>query len=201
MVRGWRAQASLRQDRRREDTPAFQADHRERGLTDPINELNMGQTAKRSVTFASRAQSTLMRPSHKRLANAQAQGWLKGELKPRLRATANLPIARRVAGSHAGETGGAEADSSGPVRSPPATWQITDGIMDHPCFEDAVARHGPTPKAVIVDSHGPRSIPASWALARCCSTELMKRNKLSLADIETWELNEASPPRLGCPAA
>ena len=56
----------------------------ERGLTDPITELNMGQTAEvvGHLFGITRAQSdAYAAESHKRLANAQAQGWLKGEVE------------------------------------------------------------------------------------------------------------------------
>ena len=56
----------------------------ERGLTDPITELNMGQTAEvvGHLFGITREQSdAYAAESHKRLANAQSQGWLKGELE------------------------------------------------------------------------------------------------------------------------
>src|SRR5213078_1024219 len=113
----------------------------ERGLTDPITELNMGQTAE----------------SHKRLANAQSQGWLKGEVE--------TAFARD--GKFYDHDDGVRPDSSAetlaklkPVFERP--WgqvtagnssQITDGaswvIL---ASENAVAKYGLTPKAVILDS-------------------------------------------------
>ncbi|MDB5638026.1 MAG: acetyl-CoA acetyltransferase, partial [Bradyrhizobium sp.] len=56
----------------------------ERGLTDPITELNMGQTAEvvGHLFGITRAQSDFYAAeSHKRLAHAQAQGFLKGEVE------------------------------------------------------------------------------------------------------------------------
>ena len=56
----------------------------ERGLTDPITELNMGQTAEvvGHLFGITRAQAdAYAAESHKRLANAQAQGFLKGEVE------------------------------------------------------------------------------------------------------------------------
>src|SRR6202012_6226305 len=56
----------------------------ERGLTDPITELNMGQTAEVGghLFGVTRAQSdAYAAESHKRLAKAQSQGWLKGEVE------------------------------------------------------------------------------------------------------------------------
>ena len=56
----------------------------ERGLTDPITELNMGQTAEvvGHLFGVTRAQSdAYAAESHKRLAKAQSEGWLKGEVE------------------------------------------------------------------------------------------------------------------------
>src|SRR5215216_3339266 len=56
----------------------------ERGLTDPITELNMGQTAEAvgHLFGVTRAQSdAYAAESHKRLARAQSEGWLKREVE------------------------------------------------------------------------------------------------------------------------
>src|SRR3954469_18954708 len=56
----------------------------ERGLTDPITDLNMGQTAEKvgHLFKITRAQSDAYAvESHRRLAHAQEQGWLKGEVE------------------------------------------------------------------------------------------------------------------------
>src|SRR5262249_53844141 len=56
----------------------------ERGLTDPITEPNIGQTAEvvGHLFGITREQSDAYAvESHKRLANAQSQGWLKGEVE------------------------------------------------------------------------------------------------------------------------
>ena len=82
--------------------------------------------------------------------------------------------------------------------------QITDGASwTILASEEAVARHGLTPKAVIVDSQWSALDPSIMGLGPVLSaTELLKRNKLSLGDIETWELNEAFATQvLGCLAA
>jgi acetyl-CoA C-acetyltransferase len=82
--------------------------------------------------------------------------------------------------------------------------QITDGaswiIL---ASGEAVKRHGLTPKAVIVDSQWSALDPGIMGLGPVLSaTELLKRNNLVLADIETWELNEAFAAQvLGCLAA
>ena len=145
----------------------------ERGLTDPITELNMGQTAEvvGHLFGITRAQSdAYAAESHKRLANAQAQGFLKGEVE--------TAFARD--GKFYDHDDGVRPDSTPetlaklkPVFERP--WgqvtagnssQITDGASwTILASEEAVAKHGLTPKAVIVDSqwsaldpshHGPR---------------------------------------------
>ena len=183
----------------------------ERGLTDPITDLNMGQTAEMvgHLFGITRAQSdTYAAESHKRLANAQSQGFLKGEVE--------TAFARD--GRFYDHDDGVRPDSTAeklaklkPVFERP--WgkvtagnssQITDGaswvIL---ASEKAVARHGLTPKAVILDSQWSALDPAIMGLGPVLSaTELLKRNGLTLGDIETWELNEAFATQvLGCLAA
>ena len=161
----------------------------ERGLTDPITELNMGQTAEvvGHLFGITRAQSDAYAvESHKRLANAQAQGFLKGEVE--------TAFARD--GKFYDHDDGVRPDSTPeklatlkPVFERP--WgqvtagnssQITDGaswiIL---ASEDAVKKHGLTPKAVIVDSQWSALDPSIMGLGPVLSaTELLKRNKLSL---------------------
>lgn len=183
----------------------------ERGLTDPITELNMGQTAEvvGHLFGITRAQSDAYAvESHKRLAHAQSEGWLKGEVE--------TAFARD--GKFYDHDDGVRPDSSidklstlKPVFERP--WgrvtagnssQITDGASwTILASEDAVAKHGLTPKAVIVDSQWSGLDPSIMGLGPVLSaTELMKRNGLSLHDIETWELNEAFATQvLGCLAA
>jgi acetyl-CoA C-acetyltransferase len=135
--------------------------------------------------------------SHKRLANAQTQGWLKGEVE--------TAFARD--GKFYDHDDGVRPDSTPeklaglkPVFERP--WgqvtagnssQITDGASwTILASEEAVAKHGLTPKAVIVDSQWSALDPSIMGLGPVLSaTELLKRHKLSLGDIETWELNEA----------
>jgi acetyl-CoA C-acetyltransferase len=183
----------------------------ERGLTDPITELNMGQTAEvvGQLFSITREQSdAYAAESHKRLANAQSQGWLKGELE----------TAFSRDGQFFDHDDGVRPDSTAeslaklrPVFERP--WgqvtagnssQITDGaswvIL---ASEEAVAKHGLTPKAVILDSQWAALDPSIMGLGPVMSaTALLKRNELTLGDIETWELNEAFATQvLGCLAA
>ena len=183
----------------------------ERGLTDPITELNMGQTAEvvGHLFGITREQSDAYAvESHRRLANAQSQGWLKDEIE----------VAFSRDGKFYDYDDGVRPDSTPealaklkPVFEPP--WgqvtagnssQITDGaswvII---ASEDAVAKHGLQPKAVIVDSQWAALDPSIMGLGPVLSaTALLKRNDLMLQDIETWELNEAFAAQvLGCLAA
>jgi acetyl-CoA C-acetyltransferase len=165
----------------------------ERGLTDPITELNMGQTAEvvGHLFGITRAQSdAYAAESHKRLANAQSQGFLKGEVE--------TAFARD--GKFYDHDDGVRPDSTPetlaklkPVFERP--WgqvtagnssQITDGaswvIL---ASEQAAAKHGLTPKAVILDSQWSALDPSIMGLGPVLSaTELLKRNDLSLGDIE-----------------
>jgi len=168
----------------------------------------MGQTAEvvGHLFGITRAQSDAYAvESHKRLADAQAQGWLKGEVE--------TAFARD--GKFYEHDDGVRPDSSPeslaklkPVFERP--WgqvtagnssQITDGASwTILASEEAVAKHGLAPKAVIVDSQWSALDPSIMGLGPVLSaTELLKRNKLSLGDIETWELNEAFATQvLGC---
>ena len=183
----------------------------ERGLTDPITELNMGQTAEvvGHLFGITREQSdAYAAESHRRLAHAQKEGFLKGEVE--------TAFARD--GKFYDHDDGVRPDSTSetlaklrPVFERP--WgqvtagnssQITDGaswvIL---ASEEAVARHGLKPKAVIIDSQWSALDPSIMGLGPVLSaTALLKRNELTLQDIETWELNEAFATQvLGCLAA
>jgi acetyl-CoA C-acetyltransferase len=183
----------------------------ERGLTDPITELNMGQTAEvvGQLFGITREQSdAYAAESHRRLAHAQAEGFLKGELE----------IAFSRDGKFFDHDDGVRPDSTPeslaklrPVFERP--WgqvtagnssQITDGaswvIL---ASEDAVVKHGLTPKAAIIDSPWSALDPSIMGLGPVLSaTALLKRNELTLQDVETWELNEAFATQvLGCLAA
>jgi acetyl-CoA C-acetyltransferase len=183
----------------------------ERGLTDPITELNMGQTAEvvGHLFGITREQAdAYAAESHRRLARAQKEGFLKGEVE--------TAFARD--GKFFDHDDGVRPDSTPetlaklrPVFERP--WgqvtagnssQITDGaswvIL---ASEEAVAKHGLQPKAAIVDSQWAALDPSIMGLGPVMSaTALLKRNELTLQDIETWELNEAFATQvLGCLAA
>jgi acetyl-CoA C-acetyltransferase len=183
----------------------------ERGLTDPITELNMGQTAEvvGQLFGITREQSdAYAAESHQRLAHAQKEGFLKDELE----------TAFSRDGKFYDHDDGVRPDSTAeslaklrPVFERP--WgqvtagnssQITDGaswvIL---ASEDAVVKHSLTPKAAIIDSQWSALDPSIMGLGPVLSaTALLKRNELTLQDVETWELNEAFATQvLGCLAA
>lgn len=183
----------------------------ERGLTDPITDLNMGQTAELVAHLfrISRQQADgYAAESQQRLARAQNEGWFKDEIEP--------AFARD--GTLFDHDDGVRPDSSveslaklkpaferpwGKV-TPGNSSQITDGaswvIL---ASEAAVRKHKLQPKAVIVDSEWSALDPSIMGLGPVlCSTALMKRHQLGLGDIELWELNEAFAAQvLGCLAA
>jgi acetyl-CoA C-acetyltransferase len=183
----------------------------ERGLTDPITDLNMGQTAElvsHLFHITRRQADEYAAESQQRLAKAQQEGFLKGEVEP----------AFAKDGTLFDHDDGVRPDSSadnlaklkpaferpwGKV-TPGNSSQITDGaswvIL---ASEDAVREHNLKPKAVIVDSEWSALDPSVMGLGPVyCSTALMKRHGLGLSDIELWELNEAFAAQvLGCLAA
>jgi acetyl-CoA C-acetyltransferase len=183
----------------------------ERGLTDPITELNMGQTAEvvAHLMGVTREQADAYAvESHKRLAHAQEQGFLKNEIE----------VAFDRKGKFYDHDDGVRPDSSveklaklRPVFERP--WgQVTPGnssqITDGACWtilasEDAVAKYGLKPKASIIDSAWAGLDPSVMGFGPVLSSNrLLKRNNLSIQDIETWEINEAFAAQvLACLAA
>jgi acetyl-CoA C-acetyltransferase len=183
----------------------------ERGLTDPITDLGMGQTAEilAHLFFITRGEADAYAvESHKRLARAQAEGWLEGEL---------VPAFARDGTVHSRDDG-VRPDSSTeklatlkPVFERPYG-KVTAGnssqISDGACWtilasQEAVERHGLVPRARIVDSQWSALDPAIMGLGPVlASTALLKRNGHGLADIDLWELNEAFAAQvLACLAA
>jgi acetyl-CoA C-acetyltransferase len=183
----------------------------ERGLTDPITDLNMGQTAElvgHLFDVTRRDADEYAAESQRRLAAAQRDGFFADEIEP--------TFARD--GTVYDYDDGVRPDSSAEAlaKLKPAferPWgkvtagnssQITDGaswiIL---ASEDAVARHKLTPRAVIVDSEWAALDPSVMGLGPVyCSTPLLRRHQLALDDIELWELNEAFAAQvLGCVAA
>jgi acetyl-CoA C-acetyltransferase len=183
----------------------------ERGLTDPITDLNMGQTAElvgHMFHVTRRQADEYAAESQQRLAAAQKNGLLADEVEP--------AFARD--GTLFDHDDGVRTDSTADTLAklkpaferpwgkvtPGNSSQITDGaswvIL---ASEDAVKEHKLTPKAVIVDSEWSALDPSVMGLGPVyCSTAILKRHNLGLSDIELWELNEAFAAQvLGCLAA
>jgi acetyl-CoA C-acetyltransferase len=169
------------------------------GLTDPIVELNMGQTAE-ILAFLfdvsrTEADSYALR-SHQRLAAAQAEGRLL-EIEPIF--DSHGTVYDHDDGVRPDSTPGTLAKLS-PVFEKPYgkvtagnSSQITDGatwlIL---ASEVAVEQYRLVPRARIVDSHWAALHPSVMGLGpTLASTPLLTRHELTLDDIDLWELNEA----------
>jgi acetyl-CoA C-acetyltransferase len=172
----------------------------ERGLTDPITELNMGQTAEvlsHLFDVSRAAADAYALESHQRLAAAQAEGRLVDEVTPAITRDGSVFEA----------DDGVRPDTSmeklarlGPVFEKPYG-KVTPGnssqITDGACWvvlasEEAVERHRLTPLARIVDSEWAALDPSIMGLGPVMSvTPLMRRHGLARPDIGVWELNEA----------
>lgn len=183
----------------------------ERGLTDPIVELNMGQTAEvvsKLFNITRRQADEYAVESHRRLAHAQKEGLLADEVIPAfakdghvytfddgVRPDSTVEILAKLKPVFERPWGKVTAGNSS---------QITDGaswiIL---ASEDAVKKHGLKPKARIIDSEWSALDPSIMGIGPVlCSTALLKRQKLSMKDIDLWELNEAFAAQvLACLAA
>jgi acetyl-CoA C-acetyltransferase len=183
----------------------------ERGLTDPITDLNMGQTAElvgHLFHITRREADEYAAESQLRLAAAQKNGHFAGEMEPAFARDGTL------FDHDDGVRPDSSADALAKLRpaferpwgkvTPGNSSQITDGaswvIL---ASEEALKEHKLTPKAVIVDSEWSALDPSVMGLGPVyCSTAILKRHDLVLGDIELWELNEAFAAQvLGCLAA
>ncbi len=183
----------------------------ERGLTDPITDLNMGQTAEilaHRFNITREQADAYAVESHRRLARAQEEGWLEGEVM----------TAFDRDGEHYNHDDGVRPDSDmealaklNPVFEKPYgkvtagnASQITDGASwVIVASERAVEEHGLSPMARILDSEWSALDPSIMGLAPVlCSTAITERQNLGREDIGLWELNEAFAAQvLACLAA
>ncbi len=172
----------------------------ERGLTDPITTLNMGQTAEvlaHRFDIDRKAADTYAMESHHRLARAQKEGWLEDEV---------MPAFDRDGTVHDHDDGvRPDSDMEGLAKPKPAferpygkvtagnASQISDGASwTIVASETAVEKHGLTPIARIVDSEWAALDPAVMGLGPVlASTPIAQRQKMNIDDIDLWELNEA----------
>jgi acetyl-CoA C-acetyltransferase len=171
-----------------------------KGLTDPMVGLLMGQTAE-NLAFRFGITRTEMdafsAESHRRLLAAQKAGRFSGEIAPLFDAEGNL---------YEADDGGREDSTPGNLAKLKPFFdrkygnvtagnssQITDGaawlVL---ASETAVARYQLPVLGTIVDSEWAGLDPAQMGLGPVhAATPLLKRHGLKLADIDTWEINEA----------
>ena len=180
-----------------------------KGLTDPLVNLNMGQTCeviahKFGITRAQMDEYAVR--SHLRLANAYDENYMD-EVVPMYHQSKVLD-----------EDDGLRRDSSveklaklkpffdrnvGMVTAANSS-QITDGsALVLLASEEAVEKHGLNPLGRLVDTQWSGLKAAEMGLGPVyASTPLLQRNNLSLSDIDYWELNEAFAGQvLACLAA
>lgn len=172
----------------------------ERGLTDPITMLSMGQTAEvlaHRFGIDRRTADAYAMESHHRLAAAQEEGRLKDEIMP----------AFSRDGTVYDHDDGVRPDSDmdglakpKPVFEPPYgkvtagnSSQITDGASwVIVASQQAVEEHGLEPLAEITDSEWAGLDPSIMGLGPVlAATPMAQRHGLGLEDIDLWELNEA----------
>ena len=183
----------------------------ERGLTDPIVELNMGQTAEllaHLFAVSRRDADQYAVESHQRLDRAHKDGSFGGELEPALARDGKVydhddGVRPDSTVEKLAELKPAFERPWGKVTAGNSS-QITDGaswvIL---ASEQAVQKHGLQPRAVIVDSEWSALDPSIMGLGPVlCSTAILRRHGLALGDIGLWELNEAFAAQvLACLAA
>lgn len=171
-----------------------------KGLTDPIVNLSMGQTAEllaHLFDISRREADEYAAESHRRLAHAWQEGFLQEEVTP----------AFSCDGRYFERDNGLRPDSTAdrlarlnPVFEKP--WgkvtagnssQVTDGaswvIL---ASEAALAQYGLTPLARIVDTQWSALDPAVMGLGPVFSaTALLQRQQLDMSAVDLWEINEA----------
>ena len=183
----------------------------ERGLTDPITDLNMGQTAEvlaQMFDISRHEADVYASESQLRSARAHQEGWFKDELEPAFAPDGELYD----------RDDGVRPDSSPdklaklkPAFEPPFgkvtagnSSQITDGatwvVL---ASEAAVKEHGLEPLAEIVDSRWSALDPRIMGLGPVLSaTDLLRAHDMTLSDVPIWEINEAFAAQvLACLAA
>ena len=171
-----------------------------KGLTDPVVGLMMGQTAENlayrfGITRAD--MDAFAATSHTRALAAQREGRFAQEI---------VPLYDRAGNVHGADDGVREDSTPENLAKLPPFFdrkygnvtagnssQVTDGaawlLL---ASEDAVERHRLTPKGRIVDSQWAALDPAQMGLGPVHSvTPLLERHRLSIADIDAWEINEA----------
>ena len=183
----------------------------ERGLTDPITTLSMGQTAEvlaQHFNIDRKTADAYAMQSHHRLAAAQSEGRLRDELMPAFDRDGNVYDHDDGVRPDSDMEGLAKPK---PVFEPPYgqvtagnSSQITDGASW--CIlasQRALDQHGLEPLAEITDSQWAGLDPSIMGLGPVmAATPIAQRHGLGVDDIDLWELNEAFAAQvLSCLAA
>jgi acetyl-CoA C-acetyltransferase len=183
----------------------------ERGLTDPIVDLNMGQTAEKLAhlfDISREAADEYAARSQQRLHKAQEDDVFANEIEPAFDRQGKVYV----------QDDGVRPDSTAeklaklkPVFERPHgtvtagnSSQITDGASwTILASEAAVKKYKLKPKARIVDSQWSALDPSIMGLGPVMSaTPLLQNHGLALDDIDLWEINEAFAAQvLACLAA
>lgn len=181
------------------------------GLTDPIVGLSMGQTAEllaHLFAIERREADRYALSSHQRLARAQTEGWLDGEIVPLIsddgtlfeqddgvRSDTTLERLEQLEPVFERPYGQVTAGNSSQVTDG-ASWLLL-------ASEPAVEKYRLTPQGMIIDSAWAALEPQIMGLGPVIAiTALLKRLNASLPDIDLWEINEAFAAQvLACLAA
>ncbi len=172
----------------------------ERGLTDPVVAMSMGQTAEKLAQLfeitREEADAYAAR-SQQRLFQAQQSGVFDGEIVPAFAADGTI---FRIDDGVRPDSTVEKLARLKPAFEPPFG-QVTAGnssqITDGACWvilasEQAVQKFGLVPRARIIDSQWAALDPAVMGLGPVLSSmPLLTRNGLKLEDIGLWEINEA----------
>jgi acetyl-CoA C-acetyltransferase len=183
----------------------------ERGLTDPISGLGMGQTAEilaHRFGISREEADACALESHRRLVRARDGRRLEGEVEPAF--ARDGTVHERDDGVRPDTDMDALASLSPAFEKPHG--KVTPGnssqVTDGACWtlvasEAAVERHRLTPLARIVDSAWAALDPSVMGLGPVlCATALLRRRGLSMDEIALWEINEAFAAQvLACLAA
>ena len=172
----------------------------ERGLTDPISTLNMGQTAEvlaYRFGITREAADAYALESHKRLDRARQQGWLETEVEPAFSRDGN------AFDRDDGVRPDSDMEAMAKIKpaferphgkvTPGNASQVTDGASwVLLASEEAVEKHSLTPLARIVDSEWSALDPSVMGLGPVmCVTAMMRRLGMTRDQIDLWEINEA----------
>jgi acetyl-CoA C-acetyltransferase len=179
-----------------------------KGLTDPVVNLLMGQTAENLAwrfNITREEMDAFSVESHRRVAAAQDAGHFKEEIVPLVGQDGKVYAADDGVRRDAGMAGLAKLkpffDRKFGRVTPGNSSQITDGatwlLL---ASEEAVVRWDLKPIGKIVDSQWAGLDPAQMGLGPVHAvTPILQRHNLTLDDVDAWEINEAfAAQMLGC---